>query len=203
MAYALQLDKNTIERVSPEEYLRREREAFEKSEYFEGQIVAMAGARPDHNKITTDLTVLLSNRLRPSGCEVYNSDQRIRLTGKRAYFYPDVSVVCGDESLDEDDCLLNPTAIFEVLSTTTEQRDRVSKWLHYQQLPSLCAYVLVSQEQVLVEAFERQSPEADWVYRSYTQLEETLSLQSLKLTIPLAEIYRRLRFEPVQLEHDT
>ena len=193
MAYALEWKDDPP--ISPEEYLRRERDAETKSEYFDGRVYAMAGASPEHNKLATDAARALGNLLEPHGCEVYNADQRIRLDGQRGFFYPDLSVVCGDEQIDGDECLRNPVALIEVLSESTEHHDRAVKWLAYQRISSLRVYLLISQSAVRVEVFERMTAEGFWVYRRYENRTETIPLNSLGISLPLVEVYRRLSFD--------
>jgi Uma2 family endonuclease len=192
MSYALKQDRP--QPISPEEYLRLEKAADTKSEYIDGQIYAMAGASMEHNRLSTDTIVVLTLLLRPHGCGVYGSDLRIRVEGRRGIFYPDLSVVCGDESVDLDDCLHNPVMLIEVLSHSTENYDRVKKWLLYQQISSLKIYMLISQDKLLIEIFERTDENSDWIYRSYSQRDDLIALDTLKIEVPVAEIYRRIAF---------
>jgi Uma2 family endonuclease len=180
--------------VVPEEYLRRERDASTKSEFLDGRILAMAGASPRHNRIAGNVYTALDNALIDSEtCEPFNSDQKVRLHDEGPFFYPDVSLAC-EPVFDGADCLRNPALIVEVLSKSTEQTDRVTKWLYYQRLPSLRCYVLVSQDWALVEVFERLSENSDWIYRSFSDVETEIPLTSLGLTLPLSQIYRRISF---------
>jgi Uma2 family endonuclease len=189
MAFALKRGE-----ITPAEYLRLEKDANEKSEYIDGQIVAMAGATPRHNRIAGNLYTSFDTRLADEGgCAPFNSDQRVRVVDHGPYLYPDLTIAC-DPSFDPEECLLNPSVVVEVLSESTERRDRVEKWLHYQHIDTLRAYVLVAQSQILVEVFERISPGADWIYRSVDDPNGSLRLDSLALHIPLTEIYRRVAF---------
>jgi Uma2 family endonuclease len=180
--------------MSPEEYLYREKEAETRSEYLEGEIFAMAGASIEHTRIVTDATIELGTLLEAKNCGVYSTDLRLRIEGRRGIFYPDISVVCGDESVDPDDCLHNPIVLIEVLSHSTENFDRTKKWILYQQIPSLRAYVLLSQSQLLIEVFERDDENADWVYRSITERNQSLLLHCLGVELSAARVYRRVDF---------
>ncbi len=195
MSYALK-------QVSPEEYLRLEKAADTKSEYIDGQTYAMSGASIEHNRLATDTTVLLGVLLRDSKCNIYGSDLRIRVEGRRGIFYPDLSVVCGDESVDPDDCLHNPVMLIEVLSNSTENYDRVKKWLLYQQISSLKIYMLISQDKLLVEIFERTNENSDWIYRNYSQRDDMIALDTLQIEVPVAEIYRRVVFPELTDDSD-
>ena len=195
MAYALKTEKIPAF-VSPEEYIEREKLASRRSEYWDGQILAMAGAKASHNRLTTSLLYLIERHLRLQSdnfnpCEVFPADQRVRIQAASAYFYPDLSVSC-DPVFDSDDCLLNPTVLIEILSPSTEQIDRGVKWLRYQECESLRAYVLVSVEAMLVEIYERTDASSSWLYHRYTRPDEILAIRILGASLPLSEIYRRL-----------
>jgi Uma2 family endonuclease len=148
------------------EYLAFERSAPEKHELYDGEIFAMAGASPQHNRIARNLTAVLWIATRNGPCEPFQSDLRLRLPGTENYCYPDVLVVCGPLELDGDakDVVLNPTVICEVLSASTESYDRGGKFALYRTIPSLTDYVLLSQDQVLIEHFARQ-PDGGWLLR--------------------------------------
>jgi Uma2 family endonuclease len=179
-------------RITPEEYLRRERAAEAKSEYDDGVVYAMAGAARRHNVIATALLRWLDQRLSPN-CEAYPSDMKVRVQRPRRYFYPDVTVACGEFEFEDghEDILLNPLVIFEVLSPGTERDDRGRKFNAYQMIPSLQEYVLVSTDQYLVEYFRREGDE--WVYARALGIESLLPLPSVGCEIPLREIYHRAK----------
>jgi Uma2 family endonuclease len=147
----------------PEEYLAWERQQEQKHEYFEGEVYAMAGGSPRHNRLSFKVGVALESAL-GGRCHVLSSDQRVR-SRERRYVYPDVSVVCGAPVIEHGDVLVNPMIVVEVLSSTTEQYDRGLKWNGYQALPSLTDYVLVSQDRAHIEHFGR-TPDGRWVYTS-------------------------------------
>lgn len=120
--------------LSPQEYLARERQAETKSEYEDGALVAMAGASYSHNGVTVNVTVALANRLRAiaKGCRPFSQDLRVKIPFAR-YYYPDILIVCGEPEFEDDefDTLLNPAVVIEVLSPSTEGRDRGQKWTGY------------------------------------------------------------------------
>lgn len=200
MSYALKLPEPASESATIEEYLAREKDAEHKSEFFGDRIVAMAGASPAHSLLATELRRLLGNALEGTECDVYDSDLKVRVFDAGRIFYPDASVVCEDAHFDDDGSLRNPLVVVEVLSDSTEHKDRVEKWLHYQQLASLRAYILITQNQTLVEVFERPNPETDWTYRSFSHREDSFPLHCLSITLAVAALYRRV---PVSLPHDS
>jgi Uma2 family endonuclease len=183
--------------VTPEEYLRREKEAETKSEYVDGVIVAMAGASRSHIRITMNLTIELDPHLERAGCEGYASEMRVRVQVANRYYYPDVAVACGEPEFDTTlglDTLLNPSILIEVLSKTTERADRAEKWLAYRQLDSLNTYLLVHQDRPYIEAYVRDTATGTWEYHEVKGLGSTFKLPSLGCEIPLARIYRRVVF---------
>ena len=120
--------------VSPEDYLRLEREAEFKHEYFDGVIKAMAGVGFAHNRIRMNISDQLYGMLRSKSCTPVGSDQRVQILGGRAYVYPDLTVVCGPPVFSDEnelDTLLNPTLLVEVLSPSTANKDWGEKFMYY------------------------------------------------------------------------
>ncbi len=179
--------------LTPVEYLLQERRAAFKSEYYQGETFAMAGATREHNLIVGNLVREVGNGLKGRKCEVYPSDMRVKITASGLYTYPDVTIVCGVPEFEDDegDTLLNPTVLFDVLSDSTEAYDRGTKSAHYRRLPSLKEYVLIAQDQPSVERYVRQ-PDGGWVLREYTRLEETVALDGIPVQVPMSEIYRQV-----------
>lgn len=175
--------------LTPEEYLAFERKATTKHEYLPGEIVAMSGASFDHNFITGDIFGELRAQLRGGRCKVAASDMRVKVSKTGSYFYPDVVVFCGEPQAEDStsDTLLNPTLIIEVLSPSTEARDRGEKFWHYQQLASLQEYILVSQDQLRVEHYLREG--AYWLRTEFRELDDVMALPSIKCELCLRDIY--------------
>lgn len=180
---------------TPEQYLEIERRAAFKSEYYAGQMFAMAGASREHNVITGNVIRRLGNALDGRPCETYPSDMKVLVSASGLYTYPDVSVACGEpQFLDrQGDVLLNPLVIVEVLSDSTEAYDRGAKFALYQRIESLQEYVLVSQDRARVERYVRQ-PGGQWLYSRTDGLEAEVPLDALGCRLPLAEVYARVQF---------
>lgn len=181
--------------VTPEEYLEREREAVTKSEYIAGEILAMSGGTPAHNYLLADVLRSLGNRLEAAGngCDVLPSDQKVRVEDAGPFFYPDVAVVCGGPTFDADDCLRDPVLIVEVLSDSTSNYDRDEKFRHSRGLASLRHYVLVAQDRVRVEHYQRQGDGFLWALAgTYARRDSTIPLLDLGIDLPLSEVYRRV-----------
>ena len=178
--------------LTPEEYLTWERKQPFKNEYHNGQIIAMSGASRSHNRITVDITIQLGNQLMNSECEVFANEMRVRTSPEISYFYPDVIVVCGEPRFEDDtfDTLLNPIVVVEVLSPSTAAYDRGEKFEYYKQLASLQEYILISQDRVRVESYQRQGTR--WLHNTLQRLEDLLSLPSIECEVPLRAIYRRV-----------
>ena len=175
--------------LTPEEYLAFERKATTKHEYLAGEIVAMSGASFAHNFITGDIFGELRSQLRGGKCKAATSDMRVKVNKTGSYFYPDVVVFCGEPQAEDSqsDTLLNPTVIIEVLSPSTEARDRGEKFWHYQQLASLREYVLVSQDRVCVEHYLREG--TYWLRTEFRVLEDRMPLTSIECELSLRDIY--------------
>jgi Uma2 family endonuclease len=184
-------------RFTPEEYLALERQAEYRSEYFNGEIFAMAGASREHNLIIANVVASLHGQLKGKPCEVYPSDMRVKVTATGLYTYPDVVVMCGEPQLEDQygDTLLNPTLLVEVLSPSTEAYDRGEKSAHYRRLESVKEYVLITQDRYRVERYARQ-PDGQWLLLEVSDPDQTLHLGSIGCDLALVDIYDRVLLTP-------
>jgi len=182
-------------RLSPEEYLALERQAAVRSEYIDGDMVAMSGGSRNHNLIVTNLVRQISLDLKGRPYEVYPSNMRVKVSPTGLYTYPDVVVVRGEPEFEdvEVDTLLNPVLLAEVLSDSTASYDRITKFGHYRKIESKIEYLLVSQRTCSIEQFVRQAT-GPWSRREIRGLEGVLDLQSIPCRLQLAEVYDRVRF---------
>ena len=179
--------------VTAEAYLAQERAAEYKSEYYDGEIFAMAGASEPHNMAVGNIFGELHAQLKTRPCKVYSNDMRLKVSRSGLYTYPDVVVVCGEAQFEDDelDTLLNPTLIIEVLSKSTEGRDRGTKFEHYSKLKSLQEYLLVAQDRPRVELFTKES-EGRWWLTTFEQLEDLVKLSSIDCALALKDIYAKV-----------
>ena len=184
-------------RYTPEQYLDSDRKAEGRSEYVNGEILAMAGASRIHNRITLNIGSLLTAHLRGSSCEPFTSDLRVKSLVTGSYLFPDVVVGCAPLEFEDNslDILLNPTVIMEVLSPTTASDDRSWKFAHYRRLETLTDYVMLSQFQPFAEHYTRQS-DNQWILTELRGLDAVLSLPSVGCEVPLSAIYERVEFAP-------
>ncbi|HLT35507.1 MAG TPA: Uma2 family endonuclease [Enhygromyxa sp.] len=175
--------------VPYEEYLREERKELQKHEWIDGEVFAMAGGSLEHARLQSAISRALGNALLGRPCVVYSSDARIRSRATNIATYPDVTVVCGGLETDSEDrdAITNPRLIVEVLSPSTEAYDRGTKAEHYRAIPSLCEYVLVSQDVPRIEVF-RRAEGGKWIL-SVARAGDSLTLESLDCTIAVDEVY--------------
>jgi Uma2 family endonuclease len=179
-----------------EEYLAFERRSETKHEYAGGKVTAMAGASRAHNLLVLNISHLLAGALADRPCEAYPSDMRVRIPATGDYRYPDASALCGPPEFEDQefDTLTNPEVIFEVLSESTEDRDRGEKFDDYRSIAALKEYVLVSQQEVLVERFTRQA-DGSWTKREFGA-GDVFELSSVRCTLEVDEIYRKVFSAP-------
>jgi len=186
--------------LNPEQYLSQERQSETKNEYFNGEVFAMTGASREHNQIATNIVRVLGNQLLEKPCNVYSSDMKVKIEKARKYTYPDVVVACQPECLEDDkqDVLLNPVVIIEILSDSTEAYDRGQKFLHYQLLDSLTAYLLISQNTHRLEMFVRQKDNHLWTYSQFFSPDDSVELECIDCILPLREVYRKTELDPLK-----
>lgn len=189
-----------------EDYLKIDRSEDERYEYLDGEIYLMAGESDAHGDISTNLIGILYNCLKGTKCRARAKDTKIRSgslpqkprSTKGMFSYPDVVVICGEpQYLDEQrDVILNPSAIFEVLSESTEQFDRGEKFLRYGNWnPSLSDYILVSQDKPFVEHYIRRT-DGGWTLYRYAGLNADFVLKTINCRFKLADVFDRVEFEP-------
>jgi Uma2 family endonuclease len=200
---------DTQKRISVEEYLFNEARAEYKSEYHNGIVVpvhrqvdtsgnitAMAGAQPAHNRLVTRLLALLEFCLDKTDCLVFASDQLIHTPECQKYFYPDISIVCKKPEFEKHthglDALLNPSVAIEVLSGSTEGYDRGEKFRCFRTLPSLGQYVLVNSSEKGIETFTKQD-EKHWLMTAAWESDDKVQIAGCEFTVE--EIYRKVFLE--------
>lgn len=181
-------------KYSPEEYLALEERAEYRSEYENGEIVAMAGGSLNHAQITNNVARFTGNKI-AENCISLSSEVKIWVKAIGKFYYPDVLVVCGKANFYQkrNDTITNPILIVEVLSDSTEAKDRGEKFFAYQTLESLQEYVLISQNRAAVEQFIKQQG-GSWKYLATIGLESSVKLESINVQLTLQEIYQKVEF---------
>jgi Uma2 family endonuclease len=177
------------------EYLAMERASETKHEYFGGDDFAVAGGTPEHSLIASNFIREAGNALKERPCFDYTSDLRVKVKPSGLYTYPDVTIVCGQQEFDDNqgDALVNPTVLVEVLSKSTAAYDRGTKSKHYRKIESLRALLLIEQDSPTVDVIWLQ-PDGNWVLSDATELSDSIAIEPLGISIPLAEIYRNVTF---------
>jgi Uma2 family endonuclease len=175
------------------EYLAFERAHEQKHEYIDGYVRAMSGASVAHNIIVSNTLARLHNHVLERDCTVFPSDMRLGLVEQKSYVYPDIMVVCGELQFAdaEQDTLVNPIIIIEVLSPSTEQYDRGKKSQYYRTIPSLQEYLLIAQDEPYVEHFVRYA-EHQWLLTEITAGQGSVHLVTINYTLQLEDIYKRV-----------
>ncbi|MDQ3131149.1 MAG: Uma2 family endonuclease [Acidobacteriota bacterium] len=204
MGYA-KLKKDSEKIFTVEEYLKLEREAVERHEYFDGEIILMAGESDNHGTISANISGELYLQLKGKDCQLRIKDAKIKSGGfaptagkstKGIFSYPDLVIVCGEvKHYDKKkDIILNPKIIVEVLSESTEIFDRNDKFTRYKMFnETLTDYVLISQDKPQIEHFIRQEDNS-WKMFTYIGLDKNCRIESIECELKLAEIYDRIVF---------
>jgi len=182
--------------ISPDEYLAAERLAAEKHEYYRGEVFAMSGATLKHNITIKNLNTVVLPFLKGKGCDMFGSDLRIHIPENTLYTYPDFSIICGKPELTdkEMDTITNPSVVIEILSKSTRDYDRGTKFNLYRSIKTLKEYILVDSTGVSVEIFTRQQDER-WILSEYKNLLEYFTITTIDLKILLADVYEAVRFD--------
>lgn len=178
---------------TPAEYLAMEQVADYKSEYYTGEIFALAGGTADHSLIAGNVIHVFNEQLESEPCRVFTSDMRLLVQPSGLYTYPDAMVICGRIQFVErrNDTVTNPTLIVEVLSESTREYDRGTKFNFYKQMPGLREVVLVESEYPRVECYRRAQGD-QWMIETYDDLDAIARLESLACDIPLRRIYHKV-----------
>jgi Uma2 family endonuclease len=189
------LTQSPPEILSLEEYRNLETSAETKHEYHDGEIIEMTGGSINHNSILINLIVLLKLALRGTNYRLQSSDLRLWIPQYNRGLYPDLMIIAGEPlfSDNRNDEILNPCVIIEVLSPSTSGYDRGDKFRYYRSIPQLNQYLLVSQGEILIESYSKTS-ENNWLLQEYTPARGIISLDSLGISLNLADIYEGIDF---------
>lgn len=184
-----------------DEYLALEESAEYRSQFYNGEIFAMAGASRKHNVIAMNVASNLHYQLRNRPCEIYRNDMRVKVS-ENLYAYPDIVIVCGEPQIEQNrgENLLNPIVLIEVLSPSTEKFDRGGKAQLYRLMPSLKEYILISQNKPYIEHFVRQE-NGGWLLTEMSEvLSDVLQLSTISCELNLSDIYAKIDFNDRETE---
>ena len=178
---------------SPEEYLALEEAADYKSEYINGEILAMAGGSTNHNQVALNLSTELNFAFKKLDYRVFMADVRLWIPEKNSYTYPDVMVVQGELQYHDNrsDTITNPLLIIEVLSKSTQSYDRTLKFRAYRSIPTFQEYLLFEQDEIYVEHYVKTDNKR-WSLQEYDQTDKVISLASVEGEISLADAYNKV-----------
>ena len=185
------------EYCTKEEYLVREEVAEYKSEYYDGEIVAMSGGSRNHSVICLNLNRRVAEALDSrDDCVGFESNMKLDIPKYNLFVYPDMMVACGDIEFSESrtDIIKNPILVIEVLSPSTERTERMKKFVYYQSIPSIQEYVLVWQDEPRVEVYFKQKTKS-WLYTVAAGLEDTIMFRSINHEFRLADIYHKVDWQ--------
>ena len=178
-------------KISIEDYLQGEKISQTRHEFIGGEVYAMAGASERHHRICANLFIKLDSHLENSKCDAFITDMKLK-ADEKTFYYPDVFVDCG-KNPESEYYRENPVLIIEVTLPSTQQTDRREKLRAYQQIPSVIEYLIVEQDKIKLELHRHQS-DGRWITYFYNDEEETISFESIDLTLEISEIYRRVNF---------
>lgn len=180
--------------IAPDVYLQQEREAAFKSEYVDGEVIPMAGATTNHNRIKENIILEVGFHSRGKGCRSYSSDQRVNVPTDSLYAYPDVVVVCGPNQYHDalHDTLTNPMLIVEVLSPGTAGYDRGDKFALYRHSPSFTEYLLIDSEKIRAEVFRKHEQGYWFLASEASQADHSIRLESIGLTMSMTNAYAEI-----------
>lgn len=178
-----------------QEYMLYDQQSGDKLEYYAGHIVAQAGSTARHNLMIANLIGHLYAPIRANGCQIFPSDMRVQAIDQRVYTYPDLTIVCGKPHYAEPSemTLLNPTVIIEILSLSTQARDRTEKLEYYRTIDSLQTYMLISQDAPYVQYYTRQTPYF-WYVHLVDDMTATIDIAAINVTIAMQDIYSSISF---------
>ena len=179
-----------------QEYLELEESADYKSEYFKGEIFAMASASINHNQIAGNLFSQLHQQQKKHGCRITVSDLKLWIEEIDFFAYPDLMITCDKLQFfpGRTDIILNPLVIIEILSRSTEAYDRGKKFQFYRSIPSFQEYILIDQYRVHIDQFYIENT-GKWTLRDYNDINDMLQFSRIDFEIPLEKVYELVDFE--------
>jgi len=178
---------------SPEEYLASEEDAAYKSEYFAGEIFAVAGGSFNHAMISGNVYAALHQFARSKSCTAFTSNMKLLVKANGLYTYPDAMLVCGRPEFapGRNDTVINPNLLVEVLSESTENYDRGKKFELYRALESLRAYLLIHQDRVYIEYYQKLA-NGSWLLTAFQKTDAALHVEAIGLDLPIDLLYEQV-----------
>ena len=161
-------------------------------EFIDGEIYDMTGGTNNHSVIKLNVAATLHSQLYESDCSLRGSDMRVKVSDTR-YVYPDLSAVCGEPQLEDNDTtLLNPIMVVEVTSPTSLYYDRAEKREFYDAVPSIQSYLVIDQHRVFVDLHTRTGRR--WLWEEFSDLDDVVPIEILGCQLPISAVYRDISF---------
>jgi Uma2 family endonuclease len=190
------MSTSAISYLTPEQYLENERKAEFRSEYVNGEVVAMSGGTLNNAWLVANTLSRLTDQLRGKSCGAVANDVRLFCAQYNLFTYPDIIVTCGPHQFLDPrrDTITDATAIVEVLSPSTMNYDQGEKFRYYRSLQSFREYLLLAQDAVRAEHHVRQ-PDGAWLFREFLSPQSEIELKSIGCRLKLDSLYERVEFE--------
>jgi Uma2 family endonuclease len=176
------------------EFLEMEEKSEIRHEYYDGEILAMAGTTMNHNDIVDNVRTFLKEIFRPKGCRIFAENIKVEAIESFYYPYPDVIVTCAPEDINGTYIVKHPSILVEVLSKSSANYDRGFKLRRYQEIASLQYYMLVAQYECYVEVYTRTDQPGVWTYQAFDKPEAVISFDLLDFTMPVSAVYDGIVF---------
>ncbi|WP_020571845.1 Uma2 family endonuclease [Neolewinella persica] len=158
-------------------------------EYSGGKITMISGGNRAHSDIADNTFVAL--RTGKSGCYIKSSDMAVSIQATGAHYFPDISATCEEPEFEPGGItrLKNPSLLIEVLSLSTERKDRGEKFDAYKTLPSFKEYILIDSKSFQIHAYYRKD-RGDWQIGNYYRLDQQVEINTLGISVPMSVIYQ-------------
>ncbi len=175
--------------IPADKYLVGERAAFEKHEYYQGQIYAVSGTSLAHNVIFKNLYIDIGSKLKGKKCQSFGSDLRVFISANYLYTYPDISIICGKPQTTDKtfDTITNPSVIIEILSPSTQNYDKGGKFTLYRDIVSLNEYILIDSEAIHIEKFVKNTDHS-WLFTAYKSMNKYFSIDTIQEELKLSNV---------------
>ena len=178
-------------KMSPQQFLEWERKQEYKHEYVNGEVLAMSGASFNHNKIASSIIINVGYFLKGRPCDIFGSDLRISVKWNKSYFYPDAVIVCDEPEFDDEkikDTLKNPSVIFEIFSSSTEDYDIGRKQMYYMQIKTLKQYIILDSQKIYARVITRREEERTWKFDEFQNTEDKIFIEPINFETTVGEL---------------
>jgi Uma2 family endonuclease len=188
-----------FKKSSMDDYLAAERKTGARNEFFSGKVIGRSGSNRWHNLIVSNIAVGVGSRLQGHKCELYISNIRVKVSNT-CICYPDIAIVSGEPSFADtnQDLLLNPTLLIEIVSHEMHSAAKTTKIENYLAMQSIRECLLIKEDEMRIEHYAKQNPK-QWIYKIYNERDDVVSLESIGTKISLQEIYSSVKLRHAEL----